>query len=104
MLYSVGFRSTRLVEMGDEPELLKRLAEYFDDLQVFRMPFGRYGPDRFPPRGKMIYQLPLEYLVWFKERGGGFPTGRLGQLMEFVYEVKSTGAQEVFRVFSNHEK
>jgi uncharacterized protein (DUF3820 family) len=38
--------------------------------------------------------LPPEYLAWFKERG--FPKGRLGELMEVVYEVKQGGADEIF--------
>lgn len=75
---------------------LERLADYLVDLKTYRIPFGKYGPHHCPPNGRLIHELPLEYLVWFRERGGGFPTGRLGELMEFVYEVKSVGAGEVF--------
>ena len=75
---------------------LDKLAAYFDDLKRYRMPFGRYGPDNFPPEGKPLHELPHEYLIWFKEKGGGFPKGRLGELMEFVYDVKSASAGEVF--------
>lgn len=82
-------------EPTPEDRLLK-LASYFEDLKRYRMPFGRYGPDNFPPAGKPIFELPHEYLIWFKEKGGGFPKGRLGELMEFVYEVKSASAEEIF--------
>lgn len=84
---------------ADEPsqaDQLQKLAAYFEDLTRYRMPFGRYGPDNFPPAGKLIYELPHEYLNWFKEKGGGFPKGKLGELMEFVYEVKAAGAEEIF--------
>jgi len=59
-----------------------------------RMPFGRYGPKEFPPRGIPIYDLPLEYLAWMQRRG--FPKSPLGELLQVVYEIKSTGAGEVF--------
>ena len=79
-----------------EPDMLRHLAEYIEDLKRYRMPFGRYGPDQFPPSGKAIYDIPLEYLVWFRAQGDGFPKGRLGELMAFVYEVKANGAEEIF--------
>ena len=59
----------------------------YRDLSVYEMPFGKY-------KGRLLVSLPDEYLMWFKEQG--FPTGRLGELMTFVYEVKMAGAEEVF--------
>ncbi len=70
-------------------EWMAELAGRFDDLAHYRMPFGRY-------EGVPIYDLPYEYLHWFVERGGGFPTGRLGELMEFVYHTKADGSEAVF--------
>lgn len=58
------------------------------------MPFGRYGPEFFPPRGVPLFDLPPEYLQWFSQRG--FPTGRLGELMEAVYEIKEAGMDCLF--------
>ncbi len=58
------------------------------------MPFGRFGPADFPPRGLPIMDLPPEYLQWFAERG--FPKGRLGELMQSVCEIKSVGMDSVF--------
>ena len=90
--------------MSDEPhDPIEKLAEYFEDLKRYRMPFGQYGPDKFPPAGKPIYDIPLEYLQWFNEKGGGFPKGRLGELMQFVFEVKSVGAETIFEPFRNAE-
>ena len=65
------------------------LADYLADLTRYRMPFGRY-------EGRAIHDLPLEYLRWFIDRRGGFPTGRLGELMAFVYHTKADGAEMIF--------
>ena len=59
-----------------------------------RMPFGKYGRAAVPPAGMPIYDLPIEYLGWFKERG--FPKGRLGELLAIVYEVKGVGMDALF--------
>ena len=59
-----------------------------------RMPFGKYGRRAVPPAGMPIYDLPIEYLGWFKERG--FPKGRLGELLAIVYEVKGVGMDALF--------
>lgn len=58
------------------------------------MPFGKFGPNDYPPRGVPLMDLPPEYLMWFKERG--FPKGRLGELMEMVYEIKGVGMDAIF--------
>ena len=79
-----------------QPTQLRKLAEYVEDLQRYRIPFGRYGPENFPPEGKLIYELPHEYLIWFRDGDDGFPRGRLGELMQFVCEVKTAGAEEIF--------
>ncbi len=61
------------------------------------MPFGKYGPEHFPPRGVPLYDLPVEYLAWFERRG--FPTGRLGELLRIVHQLKVDGCEEVFDEF-----
>lgn len=73
----------------DEESFREDLADYLADLSRYRIPFGRY-------KNAAIFDLPLEYLHWFLEKGGGFPTGRLGELMEFVYHIKADGAEEIF--------
>ncbi len=75
-----------------------------DDREEFRailveignhyMPFGRFGPKDFPPRGLPIMDLPEEYLGWFQQRG--FPNGRLGELLEIVWGIKDVGMDSVF--------
>ncbi|MFD2157981.1 DUF3820 family protein [Rubritalea tangerina] len=58
------------------------------------MPFGKFGPKDYPPRGVPIIDLPPEYLAWFSERG--FPKGRLGELLQAVHEIKEVGMDMVF--------
>lgn len=64
------------------------------EIAVCRMPFGKYGRKEHPPDGVPIFDLPVEYLQWFQERG--FPKGRLGELMAAVWEIKACGMDEVF--------
>ena len=90
-------------EPHPEPDPINLLAGYFEDLKRYCMPFGRYGPDNFPPHGKPVHDLPLDYLIWFKDHGGGFPRGRLGELMQFIYEVKVNGAEEVLAPLRNRK-
>ena len=58
------------------------------------MPFGRFGPKDFPPRGLPIMDLPEDYLAWFQQRG--FPNGWLGELLEVVWGIKDVGMDSVF--------
>lgn len=67
------------------------------DIAETRIPFGMFGPAKYPPKGVPIMDLPVEYLVWFKERG--FPKGRLGVLMEQVLEIKCAGLDSIFDPF-----
>ena len=77
-------------EQIDPSEAMKReLADNLADLEIYRMPFGRY-------QQRKLHTLPYEYLHWFIEKGGGFPSGRLGELMEFVYHIKASGSEEIF--------
>lgn len=69
------------------PETLAAIARY-------RMPFGLFGPEKYPPSGVPIYDLPVEYLAWFATRG--WPKGRLGQLLEIVYQAKADGNDLLF--------
>jgi hypothetical protein len=71
------------------------LRNLMEEIGKANMPFGKYGPEEYPPRGVPIIDLPAEYLAWFAERG--FPMGRLGELLETVFEIKQGGADSVFQ-------
>ena len=64
------------------------------DAVTTRMPFGKYGPQNFPPAGLPLCDLPYEYLEWFRRKG--LPTGRLGELMGVVLQIKRDGAEDIF--------
>ncbi len=46
------------------------------------MPFGKY-------KDRLICDLPIAYLEWFARKG--FPKGRLGILLETMYEIQLNG-------------
>lgn len=57
------------------PELLLELLRY-------PMPFGKY-------KGKLLRELPMYYLEWFAKKG--FPPGKLGMLLQTLYEIRLNG-------------
>lgn len=69
------------------------MAEDLAEIARTHMPFGKYGPAVCPPRGRLIYELPSEYLGWFERKG--WPAGRLGELLKMVYQMKVDGSGDV---------
>ncbi len=61
--------------MEANPKLLEELFEV-------KMPFGKYS-------GTFIGDLPEHYILWFA--GKGFPAGKIGVLMQTMYEIKLNG-------------
>jgi uncharacterized protein (DUF3820 family) len=80
---------------ADEERLRDFMAADMADIATTRMPFGKYGPAHFPPRGVPLYDLPVEYLAWFA-RKDCFPQGRLGELLRIVHQMKVDGLDEIF--------
>jgi uncharacterized protein (DUF3820 family) len=68
--------------MHPNPQILK-------DIVRTKMPFGRF-------EGRLVCDLPVSYLEWFV-RKGGFPKGKLGILLETVYEIKLNGLEEIIQ-------
>ncbi len=79
----------------DEERLRDFMAADLADIATVRMPFGKFGPAHFPPRGVPLYDLPVEYLAWFA-RKSCFPQGRLGELLRMVHQMKVDGLDEIF--------
>lgn len=52
------------------------------------MPYGKY-------KGTLIYRLPMFYLEWHKRTG--FPKGKMGQLLETIYEIKLNGLEDLLK-------
>ncbi len=63
------------------PELLLELVR-------FKMPFGKY-------KGVVIADLPENYLLWFSQKG--FPSGKLGMLLQTMYEIRLNGLEHLLR-------
>ena len=70
---------------GPNPHLLL-------DLVNTRMPFGKY-------KDRIICNLPVSYLEWFKREG--FPKGKLGTLLETMYEIKLNGLEHLLGPLKN---
>ena len=54
------------------------------ELVKIKMPFGKY-------KGTVLSAIPVAYLEWFKKKG--FPKGKLGVLLETLYEIKINGLE-----------
>lgn len=61
------------------PELLMQLVQ-------LKMPFGKF-------KNRILCDLPVSYLEWFQRKG--FPKGKLGLLLETLYEIKINGLEEL---------
>jgi uncharacterized protein len=57
-------------------------SELLLELLRYPMPFGKY-------KGKVLRDLPMYYLEWFAKKG--FPPGKLGMLLQTLYEIKLNG-------------
>lgn len=60
-----------------DPQLLLQLVK-------MPMPFGRY-------KGTLLCNLPISYLEWFNRKG--FPEGKLGVLLQTIFEIKMNGLE-----------
>ena len=58
------------------------------ELARTRMPFGKYA-------GTRLVDLPEPYVVWFSQNG--FPQGKLGEMLQIVYEIKVNGLEYLFK-------
>jgi uncharacterized protein len=66
---------------GPDPSILT-------DITTMKMPFGKY-------KGTVLLNLPVSYLEWFNRKG--FPKGRLGILLQTLYEIKLNGLDYLLR-------
>ncbi len=57
-----------------------------------KMPFGKYA-------GRVLMDLPEPYLVWFHQQG--FPKGKLGEQLQFLYEIKLNGLEGLLKPLRN---
>jgi uncharacterized protein (DUF3820 family) len=69
-------------------ELIQPDKEAFIALTTIKMPFGKY-------KGSRLVDLPERYLVWLSQKG--FPEGKLGEMLQAVYEIKLNGLDPSLR-------
>ena len=63
-------------------------SQFLTALTEMKMPFGKY-------KGTVLCDLPAFYLEWFKRKG--FPKGKLGELLETMYEIKLNGLDDLLK-------
>lgn len=63
---------------------IKPKGDLLLQLVKMEMPFGKH-------KGKLLCNLPVSYLEWFQRKG--FPKGKLGILLETMYEIKINGLE-----------
>ncbi|MBL0145957.1 MAG: DUF3820 family protein [Chitinophagaceae bacterium] len=61
-------------------------SELLLELVKMKMPFGKY-------KDTVLCNIPVSYLEWFKKKG--FPKGKLGVLLETMYEIKINGLENL---------
>jgi hypothetical protein len=64
---------------GPDSQMLLQLVK-------MKMPFGKY-------KDTILCNLPVSYLEWFQRKG--FPKGKLGMLLQTLYEIKSNGLDQL---------
>ena len=67
------------LDTRSDPDILLQLVR-------MQMPFGRY-------KGTLLCNLPVSYLEWFNRKG--FPEGKLGMLLQTMYEIKMNGLEHL---------
>ncbi|MEO6403927.1 MAG: DUF3820 family protein [Ferruginibacter sp.] len=63
------------------------------DLVSMKMPFGKY-------KDSLLCNLPVSYLEWFERKG--FPKGRMGMLLQTIYEIKINGLEDLLKPLENN--
>ena len=96
---------TKTLDSGISPpviwlmeDLAAQMQRDLEEIGRTHMPFGKYGPQNYPPAGVPIYDIPADYLGWFASKAG-FPSGRLGTLLQMVYQMKVDGSDIAFDGF-----
>lgn len=68
-------------------------GELLLQLVSMKMPFGKY-------KDRLLCDLPVSYLEWFQRKG--FPTGKLGMLLQTIYEIKLNGLEDLLKPLKNN--
>lgn len=58
------------------------------ELANMKMPFGKF-------QGRYLVDLPEHYIIWYHNKG--FPSGKLGEQLGVIYEIKVNGLEHLIR-------
>ena len=72
----------------NETEIPRPDPEYFLKLKSMRMPYGKY-------KNRLLIDLPAHYIEWIARTG--FPEGKLGLMLQDIYEIKLNGLDKLLR-------
>ena len=72
-----GFKDIKIDPDSEADAALLELANA-------KMPFGKYA-------GMYLVNLPENYVLWFK--GKGYPSGKLGEQLRAIEEIKTNGLE-----------
>ena len=76
--------------------MLDSNKEALIELSLYKMPFGKY-------KGEFLIDIPEYYYTWFKQKG--FPSGKLGIMMQQMHEIKINGLEElIYTIKKQHSK
>ena len=81
--------------MKPEQSMMQPNPELLLDLVSMQMPFGKY-------KGTILCNIPVSYLEWFHQKG--FPQGKLGILLQTIYEIKLNGLEGLLTPLKNKNK
>jgi uncharacterized protein len=65
---------------------MQQNGEELVQLANARMPYGKY-------KGYLLINLPENYLVWYRQKG--FPSGKLGNQLALILEIKINGLEQL---------
>ncbi len=74
--------------MHSDPKLLLDLVEV-------KMPFGKH-------KDWLLCDLPVSYLEWFARKG--FPPGKLGIMLQTMYEIKINGLEYLLKPLKKNQR
>ena len=69
-----------------QADLPQANPEFLLQLVTTKMPFGKY-------KDTVICNLPEFYIEWFQRKG--FPKGKIGILLETMYEINLNGLRQL---------
>jgi uncharacterized protein len=84
-----------MLNMSSDNADARSNAEFLKEMAGYRMPFGRY-------QGRLLVDLPEPYIVWYHRKG--FPAGKLGHMLEILYEIKVNGLEYLLRKLNNDDQ